>query len=85
MDVPVTVYTVWTGPDDLKFVTNESALDSNSTYTSTIMITSFGRKDSGNYTCTAIAMAAEQPSSQYINDNEAMTSNETRITTGMWI
>ena len=82
VDVPMTVYIEWTGPDGLELMTNVSAVDSNTTYTSTVMITSFGRNHSGNYTCTAIV---KQVSSQYINDREAVTSNETRITTGMWV
>ena len=91
VDVPVTVYTVWTGPDGLELMTNGPDVDSNTTYTgnttytSSIMIISFGRNDSGNYTCTATVMTVEQLSSQYINDSEAVTSNEIRITTGMWV
>ena len=53
VDVPVTVYTVWTGPDD--FMTHSDTIQSivNATnYTSTTMISPFGSDQSGNYTCT---------------------------------
>ena len=54
MDVPVTVNTVWTGPDRF-MVTNtaQPVMGSTTTYTSTAMVTSFGRDQSGVYTCTA--------------------------------
>ena len=54
MDVPVTVNTVWTGPDRF-MVTNtaQPVMGSTTTYTSTAMVTSFGREQSGFYTCTA--------------------------------
>ena len=53
--VPVTVNTVWTGPDG--FMTNTSTaqpvMGSNTAYTSVVVVSSFGRNQSGNYTCTA--------------------------------
>ena len=54
VDVPVTVNTVWTGPDG--FMTTNTAqpvMGSTTTYTSTAMVSSFGRDQSGDYTCTA--------------------------------
>ena len=54
VDVPVTVNTVWTGPDG--FTTTNSAqpdMGSTTTYSSTAVITSLGRNKSGNYACTA--------------------------------
>ena len=54
VDVPVTVNTVWTGPDG--FMTTNTAqpvMGSTTTYTSTAMVNSFGRDQSGVYTCTA--------------------------------
>ena len=54
VDVPVTVNTVWTGPDG--FMTTNTAqpvMGSTTTYTSVAMVSSFGRNQSGNYTCTA--------------------------------
>ena len=55
VDVPVTVNTVWTGPDGCTTTkTAQPAMESNTTYTSIAMVSSFGRNQSGNYTCTAI-------------------------------
>ena len=54
MDVPVTVNTVWTGPD--RFMATNTAqpiMERTTTYTSTAMVSSFGRDQSGVYTCTA--------------------------------
>ena len=49
----LTVNTEWTGP--IGFSENGMAqrMGSTSTYTSTAMVSSFGRDQSGNYTCTA--------------------------------
>ena len=54
VDVPVTVNSKWSGPDG--FVTANTAqpvMGSSTTYTSTVMVRSFGRDQSGNYTCRA--------------------------------
>lgn len=54
VDVIVTVNTVWTGPAG--FMTNNTAqpvMGSTTNYTSTAMISSFGREQSGNYICCA--------------------------------
>ena len=61
VDFPVTVNTVWTGPDG--FMTNDTAqvVESTTTYTSTAMIRSFGRNQSGTYTCTA-TVSPDSPS-----------------------
>ena len=53
VDVPVTVNTMWTGPNE---VVASSAVQlvmqgSSTTYTSSALIRSFGREKSGNYTC----------------------------------
>ena len=54
VDVPVTVTTVWTGPDGFMTTnTTQTVMGSNTTYTSVVMVSSFGRNQSGNYTCTA--------------------------------
>ena len=49
----LTVNTEWTGPNG--FSQNEMAqrMGSTTTYTSTAMVSSFGRDQSGDYTCTA--------------------------------
>ena len=54
VDVPVIVTTEWTGPDG--FMTTNTAqplMGSTTNYTSVAMISSFGRNQSGNYTCKA--------------------------------
>ena len=54
VDVPVTVNTMWTGPNGFMTTnTAQSVMGSTTTYTSTAMVSSFGRDQSGNYTCTA--------------------------------
>ena len=54
VDVPVIVNTVWTGPDGLTTTnTAQPVMDSATTYTSTAMVNSFGRDQSGVYNCTA--------------------------------
>ena len=76
MDVPVTVNTVWTGPDG--FMTTNTAqpvMGSTTTYASTAMVSSFGRNQSGNYTCTATVNAI----SPFISDSSQ--SGIKRITT----
>ena len=58
VDVPVTVTTVWTGPAG--FMTTNTAhpvMGSTTTYSSTIMVSSFGTYISRNYTCTATVKA----------------------------
>ena len=53
VDVPLTVNTVWTGPAGyITTKTAQSVMGSTTTYTSTAMVSSFGREQSGNYTCT---------------------------------
>ena len=54
IDVPVTVTTEWTGPDG--FMTTNTAqpvVGSATTYTSTAMVSSFERDQSGDYVCGA--------------------------------
>ena len=54
VDVPVTVNTVWTGPAG--FISGNIAqpvIQSTTTYSSTAVVGSFGRNQSGEYTCTA--------------------------------
>ena len=54
VDVPVTVNTVWTGPDGFRTAnTAQPVMGSNSTYTSRARVGSFGRNQSGNYNCAA--------------------------------
>ena len=56
VNIPVTVVTDWSGPAG--FTTNNTAqpiVGSTINYTSTAVIDSFGRDESGEYTCTATA------------------------------
>ena len=54
VDVPVTVNTVWTGPAGFSTnVTAQPVTGSTTTYTSTAIVRSFEREQSGNYTCRA--------------------------------
>ena len=65
VDVPVTVTTMWTGPDG--FMTTNTAqpvMGSTTTYTTTAMVSSFGRDQSGIYNCTA-TVSSTSPLLQY--------------------
>ena len=78
VDVSVTVNTGWTGPAG--FMTTNTAQPvkgSTTTYTSTtIMVNSFGRDQSGDYTCTATVSST----SSFLTDS--MGSSSTRVTVG---
>ena len=54
VDVSVTVDTVWSGPDGfMNTTTAQPVMGSTATYTSTARVSSFGRNQSGNYSCEA--------------------------------
>ena len=54
VDIPVTLNTMWTGPDGFKTInTSQPILGSSTTYTGRAVVSSFGRNESGIYTCTA--------------------------------
>ena len=77
MDVPVTVNTAWTGPAGFNATnTAQPVMGSNTTYTSTAIVWSFGRDQSGNYTCTATV------SSVALALPDSSQSNTDLITTG---
>ena len=68
VDVPVTVNTVWTGPD--RFMTTNTAQPvMGNTYSSSVMISSFGREKSGNYTCSVFVSSA----------NTFLTTSDVRV------
>ena len=71
VDVPVTVNTVWTGPDGF-MATNTAILEGNTTYTyaSTVMVSSFEKDQSGNYTCKATISSNLTNSSTQLSDTE---------------
>ena len=50
------------------------------TFTYTTQLNSFGRSDSGNYTCNATI--GPQPTSTYLTGTETLQSSKIRITTG---
>ena len=79
VDVPVTVNTVWTGPNGF-MTTNiaQSVMGINTTYTSTAMVNSFGRNQSGNYTCTATVSSLT--TSPFLMDS--VQSDIKHVTTG---
>ena len=77
VDIPVIVNAVLTGPDG--FMTTNTAqpvMGSTTTYTSTVVVSSFGRDQSGVYTCTA----AVSSTSSLISSSMQTTS--ARVTTG---
>ena len=79
MDVPVTVNTKWTLPDGFE-TTNaaQPVMGSSTNYTSTFMISSFGRSDSGIYICAA---TVSLPSNTYISGS-SMETHLIRVTIG---
>ena len=74
VDVPVTVDTMWTGPDKLIMA---QQMVNTTTYTSTVVVSSFGRDQSGDYTCTATVSS----NSSFIIDSMSTTSTK-RVTAG---
>ena len=77
VDVPVTVNTVWTGPAGfVRTTTAQPVMGSTTTYTSTAMVSSFGRDQSGVYTCTATVNST----SSFIDGSMEFAS--TRVTVG---
>ena len=77
VDVPVTVITVWAGLDG--FMTTNTAqpvMGSSTTYISTAIVSSFGRDQSGVYTCTATVSST----SPFISSS--MESMSARFTVG---
>ena len=78
VDVPVTVNTVWTGPDG--FMTTNTAqpiTGSTTTYTSRAMVRLFGRNQSGVYICRATVSS----SSPFLM-NSSLIFGTTNITVG---
>ena len=77
VDVPVTVNTVWSGPNGFMTTNTAQRMGSTTTYTSTAMVSSFGRDQSGDYTCTATVSST----SSFIT-NSMPGSSSTRVTVG---
>ena len=68
--------TVWTGPDGFSPNGMAQRMGSTTTYTSTAMVNSFGRNQSGDYTCTATVSSI----SSFLTNS--MGSSSTRVTVG---
>ena len=77
VDVPVTVNTVWIGPDNFNRNIMAQQMGNTTTYTSTVMVSSFGRDQSGDYTCTATVSST----SPFITGSMS-SSPLTRVTVG---
>ena len=72
----LTVNTEWTGPNGFSENGMAQHMGSTTTYTRTAMVSSFGRDQSGDYTCTATVSST---SSFFTN---SMGSSSTRVTVG---
>ena len=78
VDVPMAINTVWTGPNG--FTTTNTSWLVMSTYTSiAAVIYSFGRNESGMYTCAAALTAS---STHIYLINGSITSGSVQVTTG---
>ena len=79
VDVPVTVNTVLTNPDGFTIPsTTQPVMGSSTNYTTTSVLNSFGRSDSGTYICAA---TVSLPSNVYISDSST-AHHSVRVTTG---
>ena len=80
VDVPVTVNTVLTNSDGFDTAdTAQPVMGSSTNYATTFMISSFGRSNSGFYTCRAYL--ASMPTNAYISNSNTV-SHSVRVTTG---
>ena len=72
----LTVNTEWTGPNGFSENGMAQRMGSTTTYTSTAMVNSFGRDQSGDYTCTATLSST----SSFLTNSTG--SSSTRVTVG---
>ena len=80
VDVPVTVNTAVTNPDGFMIAsTTQPVMRSSTNYATTSMISSFGRSDSGTYTCRATVSLSS--TNAYISDSNTVI-HLVRVTTG---
>jgi hypothetical protein len=78
VDVPVAVNTEWTGPYHGLSAT-DPLMESTNRYTSTATVSSFGRDQSGYYSCSA-SISSKSP---LLDDSTSTTTTERiRVTTG---
>ena len=78
IDVPVTVNIVLRDPAGSPLITTNRSV-SGATYTTAATISSFGRSDSGLYTCTAAV--SPSPSNPFLSSSTSQ-SETFRVTTG---
>ena len=80
VDISVTLTTIWIGPDEfITISTSQPILENSTTYTSRAVISSFGRNESGNYTCTA---GLSSVSTNLYLTNSSTTTSSIQVTTG---
>lgn len=80
LNVSVIVKIYWTGPNNHQFNDTQTSIEMTNGYTSTNLIESLSRENSGNYTCLATVTAmATLP---HLTDYNDEASNSTLITTG---
>ena len=80
VDVPVTVNTALTRPTGFTIPsTTQPVMGSSTNYTTTSVINSFGRSDSGTYFCAATISLTS--TNAYISDSSTAT-HSVRVTTG---
>ena len=80
VDISVTLTTIWIGPDEfITISTLQPILENSTTYTSRAVISSFGRNESGNYTCTA---GLSSVSTNLYLTNSSTTTSSIQVTTG---
>ena len=87
MDIEVNVTIEWIGPTNDTIKNNTYTLMGNITATldSNITVKASGRSESGDYTCSVSITVLSGFQYTYLKDNGATTSNQTRITTGMYV
>ena len=82
VDVPVIVTTVWMGPNGFRTTlrTSQPEMGSNTSYTSAVTVGTFGRMQSGQYTCAAQVISSKN--SQYYTTNNATVYGAAQVTVG---
>ena len=79
VDVPVTVNTVWTGPAGFSTTnTAQPVMGSTTTYTSTVIVHSFGKNQNGEYRCEVRGVSS---TSSFLTDYESdLQTNREAVT-----
>ena len=77
VDVPMTVNTVWSGPNGFTENRVASRMQITNIYISETMFSSFGQNQSGNYSCTATVRP--RSTSIYLSTESAVLSNKINI------